>query len=95
MRINLNPNNLAATDAAASQSKATTRTTDSAANDKAELSPDQARVQSLTAQLNQLPDVRNNKINELWKAIKQGTYQVTAEQTADAIIADVQGRLAA
>jgi flagellar biosynthesis anti-sigma factor FlgM len=97
MRIDsTNNNRIAADAAAANQTKqAAGNASKIAGDDKAELSTDGARVNSLTAQLNQLPEVRSEKITELQKAIRQGTYDVTPEQTADAIIADVQGRLAA
>lgn len=97
MRIDSNINNRIAADAAAAnQSKPVAASSgNGTGTDKAELSADQARVNSLTAQLSNLPEVRSDKITDLQKAIRQGTYAVTPEQTADALIADLQGRLAA
>ena len=60
------------------------------ANDRAELSPDQVRVQSLTSQANNLPDVRLEKVSALSLAIQQGNYHVTPEQTAAAMLDDMR-----
>ena len=60
------------------------------ADDRAQLSPDQVRVQSLTNQANDLPDVRQEKVNALGLAIQQGHYNVTPEQTAAAILEDMR-----
>ncbi len=100
MRIDLNTQiNAAAIAGAAAETEnkaaASTSGSSQSGGDKANLSPDQARVQSLTAQLNKLPDVRQQKITELYRAIKVGAYNVTAEQTADALIADLRSRFAA
>jgi len=54
--------------------------------DRAELSPDQVRVQSLASQVNDLPEVRQEKVTALGTAIQQGRYHVTPEQTAAAIL---------
>ena len=55
-------------------------------NDRAELSPDQVRVQSLASQVNDLPEVRQEKVTALGLAIQQGRYNVTPEQTAAAML---------
>jgi flagellar biosynthesis anti-sigma factor FlgM len=100
MRIDLNTQANAAANAglaaeAENKAVAATSSNSQSGGDKASLSPDQARVQSLTAQLNQLPEIRQEKITELYRAIKVGTYNVTPEQTADALIADLRSRFAA
>jgi len=59
-------------------------------SDRAELSPDQVRVQSLASQVNELPDVRQEKVNQLGLAIQQGHYDVTPEQTAAAMLDDMR-----
>lgn len=59
-------------------------------NDQAQLSYDQARVNALTAQVNALPEIRREKVAALHSAVKQGNYQVSAEQTAEAMIADLR-----
>jgi len=60
------------------------------AADQAELSYDQARVNALTAQVNALPEIRREKVAALQSAVKQGTYQVSPEQTAEAIVAELR-----
>ena len=63
--------------------------------DQAELSYDQARVNALTAQVNALPEIRREKVAALQSALNQGTYQVSPEQTAEAIVAEVSQATAA
>lgn len=100
MRINLNgPDASAGVDALAQKqapaSGASGAGGASAANDTAQLSSDQAGIQDLVAQLNELPEVRQEKVASLSRAIDQGTYQVTPEQTAEALISELQVRSAA
>ncbi len=57
--------------------------------DATEISPDQVRVQSLAAQVNALPEIRQNKVEALGRAIRQGSYQVSAEQTAAAMLSEL------
>ncbi len=57
-------------------------------NDRAELSGEQARVQSLAGQVNDAPEVRQEKVTALGLAIQQGRYNVTPEQTAAAMLED-------
>lgn len=56
----------------------------------AELSPDRARLDALPAQLNRLPEVRQEKVAALGRAISQGDYQVSAEQTAEAMLSEMR-----
>jgi len=65
------------------------------AGDTAELSGDQVRAQALAAQVNQLPEVRQEKVDALGLAIRQGSYDVSAEQTAEAMLGEMQSRFAA
>ena len=65
------------------------------ADDRAELSADQARVQSLAREVNRLPDVRQQKVEALSLAVRQGSYEVSPEQTADAMLLEMQERPAA
>jgi len=106
MRINLNSINLnsstkAQETAEAGQGAPSARAASGAAGgaaastDKTVLSPDQARVQSLAAEVNQLPDIRQEKVAALGRAIQQGTYDVTPEQTAEALLGELQARFAA
>jgi flagellar biosynthesis anti-sigma factor FlgM len=65
------------------------------AGDTAQLSLDQVRVQALAIQVNALPEVRQEKVAALGRAIRQGSYQVSPQQTADAMIAELLQRSAA
>ena len=44
------------------------------------------RVQEARAQLDEIPDVREDKVAELRSQIQDGTYQVDAEKTADKLL---------
>ena len=59
------------------------------AADTAQISPDQVRVQSLAAQVNALPEIRQNRVDALGRAIREGNYQVSAEQTAAAMLSEL------
>ncbi len=63
--------------------------------DTAQLSLDQARVQSLAAQVNALPEVRQEKVAALGQAVRDGSYQISPEQTAEAVISEMLARSAA
>jgi flagellar biosynthesis anti-sigma factor FlgM len=66
-----------------------------AGGDTAQLSPDQGRVQQLASQVNQLPEIRQDKVAALQRAIQDGSYQVTPGQAAEALISAMQIRSAA
>lgn len=62
------------------------------ASDTAKLSTGQSAVQALAAKVNELPEVRQDRVAALASAIRNGSYQVTPEQTADALMVHmVQG----
>jgi negative regulator of flagellin synthesis FlgM len=65
------------------------------ASDTAQLSLDQARVQALVSQATALPEVRQEKVAALGRAIRQGSYQVSPEQTAEAMLSEMLTRSAA
>ena len=44
------------------------------------------RIQEAKVQLDELPDVREDKVAQLKKQIENGTYEVNAEKTADKLI---------
>ena len=44
------------------------------------------KVQEARAQLDDIPDVREDKVAELRNQIQNGTYQVDAEKTADKLL---------
>lgn len=55
----------------------------------AQLSDDPARVQSLAAQVNALPETRQEKVEVLGPAVRDGSYQVSSEQMAEAMISEM------
>jgi len=63
--------------------------------DTASLSPDQGGVQQLASQVSQFPEIRQEKVAALQRAIQDGSYPVTPEQTAEALISAIQIRSAA
>ena len=52
-------------------------------------------MQDLASQVQQFPEIRQDKVAALQQAIKDGTYNVTAGQSADALISAIQIRSAA
>jgi len=81
--------------AAGAKSTAAGASAGSRSGDTAQLSTDQARVQSLLEQVNAVPEIRREKVAALGKAVREGTYQVEPEQTADALIDEMFSRSAA
>jgi flagellar biosynthesis anti-sigma factor FlgM len=63
--------------------------------DSARLSQDQGRIRDLASQVNQLPEIRQEKVAALQRAIEQGSYRVTPGQSAEALISALQIRSAA
>jgi len=57
--------------------------------DKAQLSVDSGTVQQLKSTLSQLPEVRQDRVNALRRAVSSGSYQVSNQQLADAIGSDL------
>jgi len=95
MRIDLNhklreANDLSGAEASNSRTQADVHVKAALGNDTAEISLDQVRVQSLASQVNNLPDVRQEKVTALGLAIQQGRYQVTPEQTAQAMLDEMR-----
>jgi len=60
--------------------------------DETDLSADLQKVQVLKAQLENMPEVRQEKVQEFQKAISNGTYEVDSGKIADAIISDLVGQ---
>lgn len=56
-------------------------------SDTAQLSTSQNAVQALAAKVNQVPEVRQERVAALASAIQDGSYQVTPQQTAEALMA--------
>jgi negative regulator of flagellin synthesis FlgM len=59
--------------------------------DAADLSSDLQTVQQLKSQLANLPDVRQERVQALQKAVQDGTYEVGDGKIADAMLTDLVG----
>jgi len=100
MRINPNPKAPVTGElgeATPSGARAAAGTSHSAAlaADTAKLSADSSRVQSLTALVAGLPEIRQEKVAALGLAIQRGSYNVSPEQTAAALVGEMEARFAA
>ena len=60
-----------------------------AGEDQARFSFDQARVQSLEAQVLAQPEIRQQKVGSLQKLLTGGQYAVSAEHVAHSMIAEL------
>ena len=49
------------------------------------------RIQEARAQLDEIPDVRENKVAELRDKIQNGTYEINAEKTAEKLLKEHLG----
>ncbi len=56
------------------------------------LSSAHGEVQTLTANLANVPEVRNQRVAALQQRVSNGSYQPDSQKVADAIIADQGGR---
>lgn len=91
MRIDLNSVVQQTTDPAQSN-QSSLRPSVNAANsgiapDVTTLSGDYVRAQKLAATVNQLPELRQDRVATLSAALRSGTYSQNSEQTADALLA--------
>jgi flagellar biosynthesis anti-sigma factor FlgM len=59
--------------------------------DSAQLSMDGGKVQQLKADLAAVPDVRQDRVAALQKAITSGSYNVSGQKIAQAMNADLLG----
>lgn len=66
-----------------------------AAEDEAVLSGAYIEVQALAAQVAQLPEVRNERVQALREAVETGSYSADAREVAGAILAEMICRSAA
>jgi len=57
--------------------------------DQTRFSFDQTRVQALEAQVLAQPEIREDKVKSLQKAIGNGEYSVLASQVADALVSEL------
>lgn len=58
-------------------------------HDEASLSVDRNTIQLLEAKLSQLPDVRQERVEALQRAVSEGRYHVSSEQIAGAVLAEL------
>ena len=57
--------------------------------DVTDFSTDPQKVQELKTQLANLPAVRPERVQELRSAVQNGTYEVSADKIADAMLANL------
>jgi negative regulator of flagellin synthesis FlgM len=75
------------------QKKPASATTDKGAPGvTSELSQDVVRLSSLVDQVNATPDIREDKVKALRDSISAGTYEVSPESLAEAILRDAVNR---
>jgi len=55
----------------------------------------ESAVSALVAQVNQLADVRQEKVSALAQQVRQGTYDVSPSQTAEALLSEFTQKQAA
>lgn len=72
----------------AQESSSGTGTTQVDGQDTVQFSPKFAEVQKLTNKLQQLPDVRSDRVSALKQQIQQGTYKPDPSEVASAILGD-------
>jgi len=61
--------------------------------DQAQLSVDNNTIQQLKANLSQVPEVRQERVDALRQAVSNGSYRVSDQQLSDAIGSDLLGRV--
>jgi flagellar biosynthesis anti-sigma factor FlgM len=83
-RLSQAPDSLGAARAGRQDSSA--RTSSGVGSDVAQLSAESAKVRALTAPAGQLPEIRQGKVAALAYMVQSGTYTVTSEQTAEALM---------
>ena len=94
MKINLNPRSPESPEVAKPVKTKVSREPggaipESTVQDRTELSPGQARVQSLAQQVNNYPETREAKVASLSAAVRDGSYRLSSEKTAAAMIAEM------
>jgi negative regulator of flagellin synthesis FlgM len=61
--------------------------------DQAQLSAPGTTVQQLKANLSQVPEVRQDRVDAVRQSLASGTYQVSDQQLSDAMGSDLLGRV--
>jgi flagellar biosynthesis anti-sigma factor FlgM len=74
------------TDAQSGVAKSSHTSSASGPSDTFQLSSGQATITQLTAQLSQIPDVRQEKVNVLSNEIQSGNFRRSSEQVAGAVV---------
>lgn len=59
--------------------------------DQASISPEAQQVSELRAELNKTPEVRQERVEALQKAMQEGSFQVSNEQISEAMLSDLFG----
>jgi flagellar biosynthesis anti-sigma factor FlgM len=62
--------------------------TPGAMEDRTTFHTDNTSVQALTSQAMKFPEIRQDKVDSLHKAVSSGTYQADATKTAEAMVED-------
>ncbi len=60
-------------------------------SDEVQFSADGEKVQKLKTNLNNLPDVRQDRVAALKQAFQEGSYNVSSQQVAGAMFSDLLG----
>ena len=60
--------------------------------DSVQLSVDQSTIRALREKLDNVPDVRSQRVAQLQEAIRNGSYQVSNEKLADAMFNELLRR---
>jgi negative regulator of flagellin synthesis FlgM len=94
MRIDLNTS-IGQTPDAAEATQSTLKSSSSPAgrqtpSNVASLSSDYVKVGALTAAISGLPEIRQDKVAALSESIRSGTYAVSAEQMAEALLSHAE-----
>jgi flagellar biosynthesis anti-sigma factor FlgM len=96
MRIDLNARTPEASDAGrpakAGSRAAGSKSREAVGSDQAEVSLGQARTRALEVQAHRAPEIRQDKVEALARVIRDGTYEVSPEQTAEAMISEMLAR---
>ena len=61
--------------------------------DQAQFSVDGETIQQLKANLSQVPEIRQDRVDALRQAVSTGSYQVSDQQLSDAIAGDWLGQI--
>ncbi len=95
MRIDLNPKPPAAQDAGKPADRSVSKSSiasESAVKDEAQFSSHAARIDALEKHINELPEIRQSRVEPLRTAIESGRYNVSSAKIADAIFAAMISR---